>query len=79
MKRSSVTSESCSVVKGTNRKLYTPGEAAKLLGVGRSTVYELIHRGDLPGTRIGRRVFLTSAALEDVLGERPPPPSEIAV
>lgn len=62
-----------------NRKLYTPGEAAELLGIGRSTVYELIHRGELAETRIGRRVFLTASALEDVLGERPPPPSEIAV
>jgi excisionase family DNA binding protein len=66
-------------VVSANRKLYTPGEAAELLGIGRSTVYELIHRGELRGTRVGRRVFLTASALEDVLGERPPPPSEIAV
>ena len=63
----------------SNRRLYTPSEAAQLLGVGRSTVYELIQRGELPGTRVGRRVFLTASALEAVLGERPPPPSEIAV
>ncbi len=63
----------------SKRRLYTPGEAAVLLGIGRSTVYELISRGELPGTRIGRRVFLTASTLEGVLGERPPPPSEIAV
>ena len=60
-----------------NRKLYTPAEAAELLGVGRSTVYELIARGELPGTRVGRRVFVTAATLEMMLGERPPPPSEL--
>ena len=62
-----------------NRKLYTPGEAAELLGVGRSTVYDLIQRGELAGTRIGRRVFLTASVLEGVLGERPPPPAELVV
>lgn len=63
----------------SKRKLYTPREAAILLGIGRSTVYELISRGELAGTRVGRRVFLTASTLESVLGERPPPPSEIAV
>lgn len=61
-----------------NRRLYTPAEVAELLGVGRSTVYELIGRGELPGTRVGRRVFVTSATLEMLLGERPPPPAELA-
>lgn len=62
-----------------NRRLYTPREAAALLGIGRSTIYELIKRGELPGTRVGRRVFLTASTLEGVPGERPPPPSEIAI
>ena len=67
------------MVTNNNRKLYTPSEAALLLGIGRSTAYELIGRGDLRGTRIGGRIFLTAATLEELLGERPPPPSEIAV
>lgn len=61
-----------------NRRLYTPSEAAELIGIGRSTVYEFIARGELASTRVGRRVFLTAATLECVLGERPPPPSEMA-
>jgi excisionase family DNA binding protein len=66
-------------VTDRNRKLYTAPEAAQLLGVGRSTVYELIARGDVPATRVGRRVFLTASTLEALLDERPPPPCDIAV
>lgn len=62
-----------------NRKLYTPGEAAQVLGVGRSTVYDLIARGEVAGIRVGRRVFVTAATLEDLIGERPPPPCDIAM
>jgi excisionase family DNA binding protein len=39
-----------SIVRG----LYTVVEAAQLLGVGRSTMYELVHRGDVASVRLGR-------------------------
>lgn len=32
----------------------TPVEVAQLLGIGRSTVYELLASGDLPSVRVGR-------------------------
>ena len=40
------------------KMLYTPTEAAKALGVSRSTVYVLIANGEVPSVRIGscRRV-----------------------
>ncbi len=39
-------------------------EAAEALGVSRTTIYELIGRGELPGVvRIGRSVRLSSEAL----------------
>jgi excisionase family DNA binding protein len=56
------------------RRLYTVAEAALLLGIGRSTAYELLMRGELPCVLIGRRRMITAAALEDLLGERPPAP-----
>jgi excisionase family DNA binding protein len=39
----------------TNKYLHTLKEAADLLGVGRTTMYELINSGRLKVTRIGSR------------------------
>lgn len=58
----------------TQRRMYTVQEAATLLGIGRSTAYELISRKELAATRIGRRWMFSPAQLEELLGERPPPP-----
>ena len=45
-------------------------EVARMLGVGRSTVYELIVRGQLPVVRIGRLVRVPAAALERWIDQR---------
>ena len=37
--------------------------AAQLLGIGRTTVYDLVNRGELRSTKIGRRTLL---AVEDI-------------
>jgi excisionase family DNA binding protein len=39
-------------------------EAAARLGLGRSTVYELIQAGELPVVRIGKSVRIPSSRLE---------------
>ncbi len=39
-------------------------EAAELLAIGRSTVYELIAVGDLETVHIGRSVRVTAASIE---------------
>jgi excisionase family DNA binding protein len=39
------------------------GEAAGMLGVSKSLVYDLITRGELPGLRLGRRVVVPTQAL----------------
>ena len=39
-------------------------QAARYLGIGRNTAYEAIRRGELPATRIGRRLVVVRAALE---------------
>lgn len=46
----------------------TVEEAAKLLGIGRSTAYELIHTGDIPSLRLGRRLVVPVAQIADQLG-----------
>jgi excisionase family DNA binding protein len=62
-----------SVVRG----LYTVVEAAQLVGVGRSTMYEIVSRGEVASVRLGRKVFITRSTLEALLGFPPPAPSEL--
>lgn len=46
----------------------TVEQAAKLLGIGRSTAYELVRTGDLPSLRLGRRIVVPTAKLALHLG-----------
>ncbi|WP_239394563.1 helix-turn-helix domain-containing protein [Frankia sp. CiP3] len=46
-----------------SRLLLTPAEAAEQLGVGRTTVYELLNAGQLESVRIGRSRRIPRAAL----------------
>lgn len=46
----------------------TVEEAAGLLGLGRSTAYEAVRRGQLPSRRLGRRLFIPVPALLEWLG-----------
>jgi excisionase family DNA binding protein len=44
------------------------GEAARLLGLGRSAAYEAARRGELPTRRLGRRLLVPVPALLEWLG-----------
>ncbi len=46
------------------RLLHPIPEAAAILGIGRSTVYELIATGEIAVVRIGRRTLIAQAELE---------------
>ena len=59
------------------RLVYTVTEAAEPLGIGRSTAYELVARGDLVTVRLGRRVVVTRPTLTALLGFEPPLPGEL--
>jgi excisionase family DNA binding protein len=50
--------------------LLRAGEVAKLLGLGRSTVFALLAAGELPVVRIGRSVRVPRGALERWVDER---------
>jgi excisionase family DNA binding protein len=50
--------------------LLRAGEVAKLLGLGRSTVFAMLAAGELPVVRIGRSVRVPRAALERWVDER---------
>lgn len=45
----------------------TPTETAKLLRIGRGTVYEQIRLGVIPSIRMGRRILVPKAALIKML------------
>ena len=42
-------------------------EAGKRLGIGRSSAYDAVRRGEIPHLRIGRRVVIPLAALAKLL------------
>ena len=50
------------------RLTYTVSESAELLGISRSTAYELVRNGDLPSLRLGRRIVIVRCAFESLLG-----------
>ena len=52
------------VTETDDRLLLRIPEAAARLGLGRSTVYELVQRGELPVVRVGRAVRVPLAALQ---------------
>lgn len=54
-------------VDAHQRAVFTVREVAKILGVGRNTLYEALRRGELPALRIGRRVLIPAAWLERIL------------
>jgi excisionase family DNA binding protein len=45
-----------------------PEEAAKVLRLGRNSLYEAIRRKEIPVVRIGRRLLVPKAALIRLLG-----------
>jgi len=49
------------------RLAYSPAETAELLGVARSTVYELLHSGRLPSVLAGNRRLIPRAGIQAFL------------
>lgn len=50
------------------RLTVTVTEAAEILGVSRTSAYELVRAGTLPSVRLGRRIVVTRRTLEGLLG-----------
>jgi len=47
-----------------DRELYSVEEARELLGgIARNTIYDLMRNGDLASVQVGRRRFISSAAI----------------
>jgi len=54
---------------------YSPLDAARRLGVGRSTIYELIKSGDLEVSKLGQRTLIHADSCERVLEKHRVSPS----
>jgi excisionase family DNA binding protein len=52
--------------------VYTVEEAAELLGIGRSSCFEAVKRGEIPSVRLGRRILIPKARLHELLTGRGP-------
>lgn len=50
-----------------DKLLFTPAEAAVVLGVGRSMLYELLQSGELRSVRIGTCRRIPTEAIEEFL------------
>ncbi len=49
------------------KMVYTVDEVAEVLGLSRNTVYEAVHRKEIPSIKIGRRIIIPKRALEEAL------------
>ena len=54
----------------TSDDLLRPEQVGKILGVGRTKLYEMLRAGELPVIRIGRLVRIPRSELDRWLGER---------
>ena len=52
-----------------NKLVYSVIEMAGLLGIGRSTAYELVRSGKVPSLRLGRRIVIPKLELSRFLAE----------
>lgn len=53
----------------TPDRLLSMDEAANALGIGRTTAYLLVTRGDLRSVKVGRRRVVPSSAVADYIAE----------
>ena len=58
-------------MRPVRRRTYSVPEVAVILGIGRSTAYALVQRGELAGLRVGGRVVVACAEIDRMLGEDP--------
>ncbi|WP_041458719.1 excisionase family DNA-binding protein [Ammonifex degensii] len=50
-----------------DRIAYSIPEFAAAVGLGKSLIYELVKRGEIPSIRVGRRILIPRSAAEEWL------------
>jgi excisionase family DNA binding protein len=48
-----------------------PTALARALGLSRAGIYKAVERGEIPATRVGRRVIITAPVARRLLGMEP--------
>ena len=51
------------------RRTVSVTEAARMLGISRAHAYDCVRSGELPAIVLGRRIVVSKAALDRILGE----------
>lgn len=65
-----MTSRDADRIPLSQRLLLRPEEAAAILGLGRSTIYELVRTGELPTVHIGRTTRIPARDLQSWIEQR---------
>jgi excisionase family DNA binding protein len=65
-------------ITAVDQLLYRPKEAAKMLGIGRSTLYELMHAGRIRSSKDGGMRLITLDALRDYVRQLEDQADEVA-
>jgi excisionase family DNA binding protein len=60
--------------EGMDRLVLSPEEAAEVLGVGKSTIYDLLRANRLRSVKIGRRRLIPVGECEEFLNSLPTEP-----
>ena len=63
----------------TTSLLMSAEEAAHQLGISRPTVFQLAHREDFPSLKIGKRLLISRAGLEDWVNKLVSTKMEVAI
>lgn len=65
--------------QSTEKLLISPAEACEMLGIGRTTMYRLIHEGIIPTVRFPncRKLYLSVDTLKQIILENKSSSSEI--
>ncbi len=65
--------------QSTEKLLISPAEACEILGIGRTTMYRLIHEGIIPTVRFSncRKLYLSVDTLKQIILENKSSSSEI--
>ncbi len=51
-----------------NRLTYSVAEVAQILGVSKGLIYTQVRTGDIPSIKLGRKVVISHAVLEEIIG-----------
>ena len=57
----------------------TAEQVAELLGISRAHAYELMRTGEIPSVRLGRRVVVPRAVIDEMLGVSTLPEEDVTV